>query len=242
MSDKEPPILPSGVEQQEPIEETTDTELPSTEDIQPPLVQVEIQVDKPIEEPFRKHRFHPRPDYPLHLPNEEPVLGYLKFIANGTKREVFVMPILGNLVTANIQGIPEKEPRFDDEEADVQRVFEESLKSVYDTPRGLLPPVVVREPELPLTYLISIPTGSSSHDESSSLYAEVGLTDSDVESDEDVPRIDAGGQEEGQAEPNPGEQDKVHARPNLGEQDEGQAGPNLGDATVSPPLSGHVVH
>nr|GEV99585.1 reverse transcriptase domain-containing protein [Tanacetum cinerariifolium] len=28
-----------------------DTELPSTEDIQPPLVQVEVQIDKPIEEP-----------------------------------------------------------------------------------------------------------------------------------------------------------------------------------------------
>nr|GFB45139.1 reverse transcriptase domain-containing protein [Tanacetum cinerariifolium] len=36
MSYKEPPIPPPGVEQQEPIEETTDTELPSTEDIQPP--------------------------------------------------------------------------------------------------------------------------------------------------------------------------------------------------------------
>nr|GEY61834.1 reverse transcriptase domain-containing protein [Tanacetum cinerariifolium] len=39
------------MEQQEPTEETTDTELPSTEDIQPPSVQVEVQVDKPIEEP-----------------------------------------------------------------------------------------------------------------------------------------------------------------------------------------------
>nr|GEZ41149.1 DNA-directed DNA polymerase [Tanacetum cinerariifolium] len=37
MSYKEPPIPPPGVEQQEPIEETTDTELPSTKDIQPPL-------------------------------------------------------------------------------------------------------------------------------------------------------------------------------------------------------------
>nr|GEW02527.1 reverse transcriptase domain-containing protein [Tanacetum cinerariifolium] len=46
---KEPPIPPPGVEEQEPIEETTDTELPSTKDIQPPLVQV--QEDKPIEEP-----------------------------------------------------------------------------------------------------------------------------------------------------------------------------------------------
>nr|GFA66508.1 hypothetical protein [Tanacetum cinerariifolium] len=32
-------------------EETTDTELPSTKDIQPPLVQVEVQKDKPVEEP-----------------------------------------------------------------------------------------------------------------------------------------------------------------------------------------------
>nr|GEW64465.1 hypothetical protein [Tanacetum cinerariifolium] len=35
----------------------------------------------------RKHRFHPRPDSPLHLSNEEPVLGYLKFSAKGTKSE-----------------------------------------------------------------------------------------------------------------------------------------------------------
>nr|GEZ82114.1 reverse transcriptase domain-containing protein [Tanacetum cinerariifolium] len=48
MSYTEPPIPPPGVKQQEPIEETTDTELPSPEDIQPPLVQV----DKPTEEPF----------------------------------------------------------------------------------------------------------------------------------------------------------------------------------------------
>nr|GEZ20213.1 reverse transcriptase domain-containing protein [Tanacetum cinerariifolium] len=35
----------------EPIEVTTDTELPSPKDIQPPLVQVEVQVDKTAEEP-----------------------------------------------------------------------------------------------------------------------------------------------------------------------------------------------
>nr|GFD02427.1 hypothetical protein [Tanacetum cinerariifolium] len=51
MSYKEPPIQPSGVEQQEPIEVTMDTELPSTEDIQPPSIQVQVQEDKPIEEP-----------------------------------------------------------------------------------------------------------------------------------------------------------------------------------------------
>nr|GFA07436.1 reverse transcriptase domain-containing protein [Tanacetum cinerariifolium] len=44
-------IPPPGVDQQEPTEVTTDTELPSPEDIQPPLVQAEVQVDKPAEEP-----------------------------------------------------------------------------------------------------------------------------------------------------------------------------------------------
>nr|GEV88491.1 hypothetical protein [Tanacetum cinerariifolium] len=143
---------------------------------------------------------------------------------------------------------PDKEPRFD-EEADVHRALEESLKSIYDAPRGPLPPVVIREPKfgkyqpLPDTpkkkspagqFIFQsrtfTPTGSSGHDESSSLYTELGLTDSEVESDEDVPGMDVGVQDEG------------HARPNLGKQDEGQAGPNPGDATTSQPQSSPVVH
>nr|GEU95459.1 reverse transcriptase domain-containing protein [Tanacetum cinerariifolium] len=52
MSHKEPPIPPPGVDQQEPIEVTTNTEFPSPEYIQPPLVQVEVQVDKPVKETF----------------------------------------------------------------------------------------------------------------------------------------------------------------------------------------------
>nr|GEU66342.1 ACT domain-containing protein ACR9-like [Tanacetum cinerariifolium] len=324
---------------------------------------------------WRKHKFHLRPDSPLHLPNEEHVLGYLKFSAKGTKREVFGMPIPDNLVTADIQGepyykeypdkvanhqrylagekgsdpdspapkpakatkkskpsapkadlrppvtkpassqqlepkpaqaksrgkkrklvtetydkpspakrskpgfvtkrrkptsslrsvgesvdegIPEKEPRFDDEEAEVQRALEESLKSVYNAPRGPLPPVVIREPEsekyqplpevqgkgkkkvtdeqvsLDLLTLqtpkkkshadqfifqrrTSTPTESSGHDESSSSYAELGLTSSGVKSDED-------------------------AGPNPGEQDECQTGPNTGDAATSQPQSSPIVH
>nr|GEV94497.1 hypothetical protein [Tanacetum cinerariifolium] len=51
----------------------------------------------------RRHKFHPRPDSLLHLPNEEHVLGYLKFNAKGTNREVFVMPIPGSLIIADIQ-------------------------------------------------------------------------------------------------------------------------------------------
>nr|GEU48396.1 hypothetical protein [Tanacetum cinerariifolium] len=303
-----------------------------------------------------KHKFHPRPDSPLHLPNEEPVLGYLKFSAKGNKRSLWDA-YSDKLITADIQGeqyykeylekvakhqryiagekgsdpdsptpkpakatkkskpsapkvdlrppitkpassqqpkpkpataksqgkkrkpvtktsdkpsparrsrpglvtkrrkptsslrsvdesvdegIPEKEPRFDDEGADIQRAVEESLKSVYDAPWGPLLPVVIREPDSgkfqplpevqgkgkekvsdeqvardlltlqtpkknsPADQFIfqrrtSTPTESSGHDESSSLYAELGLTDS-------------------------------------------QAGPNPGDATASQPQSSPVVH
>nr|GEV25838.1 reverse transcriptase domain-containing protein [Tanacetum cinerariifolium] len=52
MSYKEPPIPPTGVNQQEPLEVTTDTEPQNSGDIHPPTVQVEVQVDKPAEEPF----------------------------------------------------------------------------------------------------------------------------------------------------------------------------------------------
>ncbi|GJS98687.1 hypothetical protein Tco_0819857 [Tanacetum coccineum] len=51
-----------------------------------------------------KHKFHARPGSLLHLPNEEPVLGYLKFSSKGTKREVFGMPIPNDLVTDDIRG------------------------------------------------------------------------------------------------------------------------------------------
>nr|GFC64079.1 reverse transcriptase domain-containing protein [Tanacetum cinerariifolium] len=54
ISYKEPPIPPPGVSQQEPVEVTTDTELSSSDDIHPPTVQVEVQVDKPAEEPSVK--------------------------------------------------------------------------------------------------------------------------------------------------------------------------------------------
>nr|GEV13746.1 E-beta-farnesene synthase [Tanacetum cinerariifolium] len=56
-----------------------------------------------FDRPRRRHMFHPRPDSPLHLPNEEPVLGYLKFNAKGTKREVFRMPIPGSFITTEIR-------------------------------------------------------------------------------------------------------------------------------------------
>ncbi|GJV18059.1 retrovirus-related pol polyprotein from transposon TNT 1-94 [Tanacetum coccineum] len=129
------------------------------------------------------------------------------------------------------EGVPENEPRIGDEEADLQKVVEESLKEFHSARQRPLPPVVIREPESrkfqPLPEVqgkgkekrrTSTQTEPTGHDESSSLYAELGLTDSETDSDEEVPGIVA----------------RI--------QDEGQAGPNPGDAEVSQPPSSHVVH
>nr|GEW15334.1 ribonuclease H-like domain-containing protein [Tanacetum cinerariifolium] len=54
MSYKEPPIPPTSVNQQEPAKVTTDTEPQNSDDIHPPTVQAEVQIDKPTEEPVMK--------------------------------------------------------------------------------------------------------------------------------------------------------------------------------------------
>ncbi|GJV79733.1 retrovirus-related pol polyprotein from transposon TNT 1-94 [Tanacetum coccineum] len=130
------------------------------------------------------------------------------------------------------EGVPENEPRIGDEEADLQKAVEESLKEFHSARQGPLPPMGVTKSladQFIFQRRTSTPTESSGHDESSSLYAELGLTDSESESDEEVPGIDAEVQDEGQAGPNPGEQD------------EGQAGPNPGDVAASQPPPSHVV-
>nr|GEU39370.1 integrase, catalytic region, zinc finger, CCHC-type, peptidase aspartic, catalytic [Tanacetum cinerariifolium] len=322
----------------------------------------------------RKHKFHPRPDSPLHLPNEEPVLGYLKFNAKGTKKEVFGMPIPSSLITSDIQEAsyyqeylakvakhrrylageigsnsdspapkatktarkpkpmaPKAHPRpsvskpvssmqpeptsvpskpqgkkrkltteisdkpskatksrlgfVGGEEANLQRALEESMKSMYDVPRGPLPLVVIREPESekyqPLLEVLgkgkekvieeqvardllnlqtskkkspedqyifqrraSTPTGSFGHDESLSLYADLGLSDSEEESEEVVPGVDVGGQGEGQAGPDPGAQDEGQAGSNPDEQAEGEghARPDPGKVEESQPMPSLEVH
>ncbi|GJV32388.1 hypothetical protein Tco_1392788 [Tanacetum coccineum] len=143
------------------------------------------------------------------------------------------------------EGVPENDPWLDDEEAATQRAIEESLKEVHDTRQGPLSPVVFREPDFgkfqPLpkvqgkgkekkrTPATSEPSGLV---ESSSLYAELGLTDSKTDSDEEVsPEMNAGAQEEGQDGTNPGDaavsqtqsSHVVHAGPNLDHMDLGVA-------------------
>ncbi|GKA73713.1 retrovirus-related pol polyprotein from transposon TNT 1-94 [Tanacetum coccineum] len=125
------------------------------------------------------------------------------------------------------EGVPVNEPRFGDEEADMQKAVEKSLKDVHAAHQGPLPPVVIKQPESrkfqPLLevqgkgkekdgeeqaaqVLLNLqtpmkksptdqfifqrrtpaPTEPSGHEESSSLYAELRLTDSETESDDDV--------------------------------------------------------
>ncbi|GKC97128.1 hypothetical protein Tco_1167403 [Tanacetum coccineum] len=87
-----------------------------------------------------------------------------------------------------------------------------------------------------------MPTEPTGHADSPSLDTELALTDSETESDEEVPVINTGDQDEGQAGPNIGEQDEGQAGPNPGIQDEGQAGSNPGDAAESQPQPSHGVH
>nr|GEU98731.1 integrase, catalytic region, zinc finger, CCHC-type, peptidase aspartic, catalytic [Tanacetum cinerariifolium] len=243
-----------------------------------------------------KHKFHPRPDSPLHLPNEKPVLGYLKFSAKGTKRKAFGIPILNEFITADIQeeqyykeylakvvkhqrylageegsdpnspspkpakatkkskpSAPKADLRLPVTKPDSSQQpkskptptksqekkrklvtetsekpssakrsklglgSERSLKSVYDAPQGPLPPVVIREPDFRKFQPLPVVQGKgkekrctpastepSGHDESSSIYATLGLTDSASEFDEEVPlvvKVEA--QDEGHAGPNP---------------------------------------
>nr|GFB48562.1 hypothetical protein [Tanacetum cinerariifolium] len=72
VSYKEPPIPPTGVNQQEPVEVTTDTEPQNSDDIHPLTVQDEVQLDKPVEEPVVViPKAKPNLPYPSRLQKEK---------------------------------------------------------------------------------------------------------------------------------------------------------------------------
>ncbi|GKB83998.1 hypothetical protein Tco_0950893 [Tanacetum coccineum] len=256
----------------------------------------------------RLHNFHPRPESPLHLPTEEPVLGNLKFSAKGTKREVFGMTIPNELINDVIrgsdyydaylekvakhqrhlageevtkkpkpvpakpqekkrkpvsessvapplakrakagkvvkkrtiksskqlvdefvdEGVPAAKPRLEDiEEAITEKgSSEQSLTDDLPTQGVLFHPVGIMEIcNGKLQPLLEVLGKGKEKVESSSLYAELGLSGSDTESDEEMPSVvRSGAQDEGQAGPDPGKLD------------EGQAGPNPDDVAESQPL------
>nr|GEY83426.1 hypothetical protein [Tanacetum cinerariifolium] len=218
----------------------------------------------------RKQKFHPRPDSPLYLPNEELVLGYLKFSAKGTKREIFGMPIPGNLITADIQGSDPDSPtpkpakatkksKPSEPNADLRppRVLEESLRIIYDAPRGPLLPVVIREPEYGKYQSLPEVHGKGKEkvtDEQVTLDLltlqtpkKKSLADQFIFQRRTSTPTRSSGYDESlslyaELELIESEQDKGQVRPNPGEQDEGQAGPNPGDAASSQPQSSPFVH
>nr|GFB00839.1 reverse transcriptase domain-containing protein [Tanacetum cinerariifolium] len=118
MSYKEPVIPPLGVEQQEPTKETTDTELPSTKDIQPPLVQVEVQKEKLREkddilaakfmEIFRDLHFELSfADALVHMPKFAPM--FKKILNNKNKLiKLTKMPLNENCSAVVLKKLPEK--------------------------------------------------------------------------------------------------------------------------------------
>ncbi|GJY60131.1 putative ribonuclease H-like domain-containing protein [Tanacetum coccineum] len=156
------------------------------------------------------------------------------------------------------KGVPVEDPAHTDEEADLQRALELSLKEQAERTQGPARSVVLREPNSgkyqPLPEVQGkgkekVVDEQAAHDlltlqtlTKKSLDAELPLTDSETESDEEVPVINVGDQDEGQAGPNPGKQDEAQARPNPGIQDEGQAGSNPGDVVESQPQPSNGVH
>nr|GEU41025.1 reverse transcriptase domain-containing protein [Tanacetum cinerariifolium] len=118
MSYKEPSIPPPGVEQQEPIEETKDTELPSTKDIQPSLVQVKVQKEKLQEkddilaakfmEIFRDLHFELSfTDALMHMPKFSPM--FKKLLNNKDKLiELTKTPLNENCSAVVLKKLPKK--------------------------------------------------------------------------------------------------------------------------------------
>nr|GEY60478.1 reverse transcriptase domain-containing protein [Tanacetum cinerariifolium] len=109
MSYKEPPIPPPGVEQQEPTKETMDMELPSSKDIQPPLVQVEddILAAKFMEIFLDLHFELSFADALVHMPKYAPM--FKKLLNNKDKLiELTKTPLNENCSAVVLKKLPEK--------------------------------------------------------------------------------------------------------------------------------------
>nr|GEU76265.1 reverse transcriptase domain-containing protein [Tanacetum cinerariifolium] len=175
----------------------------------------------------KRHKFHPRPDSLLHLPNEEPVLGYLKFSVKGSKREVFGMPIPGKKCTlkneeaSKAKEVLIMEPQATAEDAELQKALEDSMKTAYvAAPHGSLPSVVIREPESrKYQPLLEVPGKGK---------AKVSEEQSDSEEESEKVMLGAikGGNDEDQARPDPGAQAEGQTGTDSSTLDEGQAGSN----------------
>nr|GEX43029.1 hypothetical protein [Tanacetum cinerariifolium] len=200
----------------------------------------------------RKHRFHPRPDSPHHLSNEEPVLGYLKFGAKGgvqnppapkptqpaRKPKAPTRPSI-SIPVASIQPAPTSAPAKSQENKRkqatettdkpakakrIKRSISRKTRQPRSSPKsmgaskaeeGPLPPVVIREPESgKYQPLLEVPGKGKAK------------SDNEEESEKVVLRAKEGGQDKGQAGPDPDAQPEDQTGSDAGAQAEGQAGSN----------------
>nr|GFB14803.1 hypothetical protein [Tanacetum cinerariifolium] len=118
MSYKEPPIPPTGVNQQEPVEVTTDTEPKNSDNIHPPTVQAETSERKLREkddilvakfmEIFRDLHFeHSFADALIHMPKFAPM--FKKLLNNKDKLiEITKTPLNKNCSAVFLKKLPKK--------------------------------------------------------------------------------------------------------------------------------------
>nr|GEU36309.1 copia protein [Tanacetum cinerariifolium] len=157
-------------------------------------------------------------------------------------REIFGMPIPDALITDEIKGAPYY-GKYQEHVAKYQQHLDaEHGKAAERGATESSKATKTLKNKSPVDQFIfhrrtPMPAEAFGPTESPSLDVKLALTDSETESADEVPKINTGDQDEGQARPNPGIQDEGQAGPNPGVQDEGQAGlnPDL-EATDASPL------
>ncbi|GJU83824.1 hypothetical protein Tco_1291370 [Tanacetum coccineum] len=203
----------------------------------------------------RLHNFHPRPESPLHLPTEEPHAKAIKQTKpKPTKQSKPTEPKAASKKPKPAPAKPQEKKRKPVSESSEapplakrakagKVVKKRTVKSSKQLVPGkgkekvgeeqaaqvLLHLQTTKKKSPTEQYIFQrhtpVPSEPAGHEESSSLYAELGLYGSDTESDEEMPSVvRSGAQDEGQAGPDPGKLD------------EGQAGPNPDDVAESQPL------
>ncbi|GJX67525.1 hypothetical protein Tco_0303252, partial [Tanacetum coccineum] len=129
------------------------------------------------------------------------------------------------------EGVPVKEPAYNEDDADLERGMELSLMEQEAQTQGPARPVVIREPESGrIQPLLEVQRKGKKKVVKEQAAHDLLTLQTPTKKNE------------GQARPNHGEQDEGHAGPNPGTLNEGKAGSNPGDTARSQPPPSHVVH
>ncbi|GJU48880.1 hypothetical protein Tco_1218435 [Tanacetum coccineum] len=150
------------------------------------------------------------------------------------------------------EGVPEQEPVYGDEEADIQRAVELSIKEQAECTQGPARSVVIREPDSGRIQLLPDVQGKGKEKVSDEQVALDLLTLQTLKKKSSAEQYIFQRRTPTTTEPSYDTESPLlyaelgltnsQAGPNPGIQDEGQAGSNLRDAAESQPHSSHVVH